>query len=65
MKLEKFDNLIEEIKTKYLVDIHQVTDKDGGSKVYEIPGYEGTIAGYCAKYIKGEEPKVKKDFKLK
>lgn len=65
MKLEKFDNLIEEIKTKYLVDIHQVTDKDGGSNVYEIPGYKGTIAGYCAKYIKGEDPKVNKEFKLK
>lgn len=43
MKLEKFDNLIKEIKTKYLVDIHQASDNDGGSKVYEIPGYKGTI----------------------
>ena len=63
--LNKFNQLIEKVKEKYLVDIHQVSDKDGGSQVYEIPGYEGTIAGYCAKYIKGEEPKVKKDFKLK
>lgn len=36
-----------------------------GSKIYEIPGYDGTITGYCAKYTSGIDPKVKKDFTLK
>ena len=65
MQLKKFNLLIQQIKNKYLVDIHQASDKDGGSQVYQIPGYNGTITGYCAKYIKGQVPKVKKKFKLK
>lgn len=65
MKLKKFDNLIQEIKTKYLIDIHKASDNDGGSKVYEIPGYDGTNTGYCAKYINGEDPKTDKKIKLK
>ena len=58
--LKRFNEAIEEIKTKYQLQpkIIEASDKDGGSKVYEIPGYNGTITGYCAKYIKGEQPKV-------
>ena len=41
--LNKLNKLIEEVKERYLVDIHQASDNDGGSQVYEIPGYEGTI----------------------
>jgi hypothetical protein len=65
MELKNFNKLIKDLEKECSYTSHEVTDKDGGSEVYEIPGYDGTIAGYCAKYIRGEEPKVKKNFKLK
>lgn len=44
-QLKQFDKFVDEIRTQlgWKPGIRDASDADGGSKVYEIPGYDGSI----------------------